>query len=131
MAKMSAQEIEALMHLDLSNCVPACKLDDLNPRFVEKLLFAQRYAGFRFTITSAFRSQAYERSKGRKGTSSHCKGLAVDISSRDSHTRYKVVLACHMAGICRSGIGETFVHVDDDETKPHPIMFTYYSPQNT
>lgn len=120
-----------LLNIDLSHCVPSCKLEDLNPAFVEKLLFAQRYAGFPFTITSAYRSQAYEREKGRKGTSSHCKGLAVDISTIDSHTRYKVVLACHLAGICRSGIGKTFVHVDDDETKPHPIIFHYYDPQNT
>lgn len=126
MSRMFVKELDALLTLDLSNCVPACKLEDLNPQFVEKLLFAQRYAGFPFTFTSAYRSQAYERSRGRKGDSSHCKGLAVDISTADSHTRYKVVLACHMAGICRSGIGKTFTHVDDDETKAHPIMFTYY-----
>ena len=125
------EDLSALSTLNLSGCVPSCKLEDLNPAFVEKLLFAQKYAGFQFTITSAYRSQAYECSKGRKGSSSHCKGLAVDISSRDSHTRFKVVMACHLAGICRSGIGETFVHVDDDETKAHPIMFTYYSPQET
>lgn len=88
-------------------------------------------AGFQFTITSAFRSQSYERSKGRKGTSSHCKGLAVDISTRDSHTRFKVVTACILAGIPRIGIGKTFVHVDIDETKAHPIIFHYYDPQNT
>lgn len=123
---MSAKELVSLSTLDLSKCVPCCKLEDLNPRFVEKLLFAQLYAGFPFTITSAYRSQAYERSKGRKGDSSHCKGLAVDISTVDSYTRYKVVLACHMAGICRSGIGKNFTHVDDDETKAHPIIFTYY-----
>lgn len=126
MSSLSFKELEALKRLDLSKCVPACKLEDLNPRFVEKLLLAQRYAGFPFTINSAYRSQAYERSKGRKGDSSHCKGLAVDISSADSHTRFKVVLACHTAGICRSGIGKTFTHVDDDETKAHPIMFHYY-----
>lgn len=120
------EDLSALSTLNLSGCVPSCKLEDLNPRFVEKLLFAQRYAGFQFTITSAFRSQAYEREKGRKGDSSHCKGLAVDISTCDSHTRFKVVLACHMAGICRSGIGKNFTHVDDDETKAHPIIFHYY-----
>lgn len=120
-----------LKELDFRHCVPACSIDKLNPRFVDKLLLAQAYAGFQFTITSAFRSQEYERSKGRKGTSSHCKGLAVDISTKDSHTRYKVLLACHLAGICRSGVGETFLHVDDDETKAHPIIFTYYVPQNT
>ena len=86
---MSKREnLSALSTLNFSGCVPSCKLEDLNPAFVEKLLFAQKYAGFQFTITSAFRSQAYERSKGRKGSSSHCKGLAVDISTREhSHPR--------------------------------------------
>lgn len=120
------EDLSALSTLNLSGCVPSCKLEDLNPSFVEKLLFAQRYAGFQFTITSAYRSQGYEREKGRKGDSSHCKGLAVDISTCDSHTRYKVVLACAMAGIPRIGIGKNFVHVDVDETKAHPIIFHYY-----
>lgn len=126
-----SSKLPDLDKIDLRYCVPSCSLDDFNPVFLDKLRLAQRYAGFVFTLTSGYRSQAYERSKGRKGTSSHCKGLAVDISTRDSHTRYKVVLACHMAGICRSGIGKSFVHVDDDETKAHPIIFHYYDPQNT
>lgn len=128
---MSKRLQDDLSSLNLKECCPPCKVEDLNPRFVEKLLFAQKYAGFQFTITSAYRSQGYEREKGRKGNSSHCRGLAVDISTLDSFTRFKVVLACYLSGICRSGIGKQFVHVDDDETKPHPIMFTYYDPQNT
>lgn len=126
MSKLSLSELRSLMLLDLSHCVPSCEFSDLNSVFVEKLLFAQRYAGFQFTINSAYRSQGYEREKGRKGDSSHCKGLAVDISTCDSHTRYKVVMACAMAGIPRIGIGKNFVHVDIDETKAHPIIFHYY-----
>lgn len=117
--------------INLTSCFPACKVNDLNRKLVESLLLAQRYAGFGFTITSAYRPQDYERSKCRKGNSSHCRGLAVDISTRDSHTRYKVVAACLLAGFPRIGIGEYFVHVDLDETKPHPIIFTYYAPQST
>lgn len=122
---------ERILTLSFKYCNPPSGKLDLAPRVVDALLLAQRYAGFQFTITSALRTQAYERSKGRKGTSSHCKGLAVDISTRDSHTRYKVVMACAMAGFPRIGIGKTFVHVDMDETKAHPIIFHYYDPQNT
>lgn len=126
MAKQNPRDVAALLQLNFSGCAPASKIEDLNPRFVEKLIFAQKYAGFQFTINSAYRSQGYEREKGRKGDSSHCKGLAVDISTCDSHTRFKVVLACAFANICRIGIGKNFVHVDDDETKAHPIIFHYY-----
>lgn len=121
----------ACMTLDFSHVVPACSPEDISRDLREKLIFAQSFAGFPFTFTSAYRSEAYERSKGRKGTSSHCRRLAVDVSARDSHTRYKVVLAAAMAGIERIGVGKTFVHLDIDYTKAHPIIFHYYDPQNT
>lgn len=128
---MKDRDLDRLLTLDLSHAVPKCELSDLNPAFVEKLIYAQKMCGIPFTITSAYRSQAYERSKGRKGTSSHCKGLAVDVSSIDSHTRYKVLLGAALAGIPRIGVGKRFLHLDIDETKPHPIIFHYYDPQNT
>lgn len=121
----------SLSCLNLKGCTPSCEVKDLSNSLVERLIMAQNMAGFQFTITSAFRSQDYERSKGRKGTSSHCRGLAVDVSAVDSHTRYQVVIAAAMAGISRIGIGEKFVHFDIDETKAHPIIFHYYSPQQT
>lgn len=124
-------DVSKLLELDFRACSPASKASDLANCVVDALIMAQKYAGFQFTITSAYRSQAYERSKGRKGTSSHCKGLAVDISTRDSHTRYKVLLALAFAGFPRIGVGKTFIHADMDETKAHPIIFHYYDPQNT
>lgn len=131
MAKVSKAELDKLFRLDFTHCNPSSKSGELHEVLVERLIMAQRYAGFQFTITSAYRSQAYERSKGRKGTSSHCRGLAVDVSARDSHTRYKIVLAAAFANIPRIGIGETFIHLDIDETKAHPIIFHYYQPQET
>ena len=112
--------------LDLSSCVPGCTQDELNPILVERLQYMESLLCFKPSYTSAFRSQSYERSKGRKGDSSHCKGLAVDISTIDSHTRYKIVLAALQVGFPRIGIGKRFVHLDIDETKAHPIIFHYY-----
>lgn len=123
--------LERLSRLDVSTAVPKCDLSDLNPRFVETLILAQRMCGIPFTITSAYRSQAYERTKGRKGSSSHCKGLAVDVSTIDSHTRFKVLVGAVLAGVPRIGVGKRFLHLDIDETKSHPIIFHYYDPQNT
>lgn len=130
-ASKERSELAKLSELDLSQCVPVCKVSDLNPALVDAVIMAQKMAGFQFTITSAFRSQAWERSKGRKGTSSHCKGLAVDVSTRDSHCRYNVLLAAAYSGIPRIGVGKNFLHLDIDETKSHPIIFHYYDPQNT
>lgn len=124
-------KVDDLLSLNLKFCTPKCDVSDLNPAFVDQLILLQKYVGFQLTITSAYRSQDYERSKGRKGTSSHCRHIAVDVSARDSHTRFKVVVGAALANICRIGIGDTFVHLDIDETKPHPIIFTYYHPQET
>lgn len=127
----ASKDLQKLSELDFSACVPACKVDALNPALVDAIIMAQKMSGFQFTITSAFRSQDWERNHGRKGTSSHCRGLAVDVSTIDSHTRFKVVAAALYAGIPRIGIGKRFVHLDIDETKAHPIIFHYYDPQNT
>lgn len=131
MSIMNRLELQKLSELDLMHCTPACGLSALNPALIDAITMAQKMAGFQFTITSAFRSQEWERNKGRKGTSSHCRGLAVDVSTVDSFTRFKVVAAAFYAGIPRIGIGKRFVHLDIDETKAHPIIFHYYDPQNT
>lgn len=112
--------------IDLSSCVPACKVEDLHPNLVELIRRAQHLAGFTFTITSGFRPKSWEFSRGRNGSSSHTKGLAVDISTCDSHTRYKVLVSLACVGVPRLGVGKTFIHADIDETKAHPIIFHYY-----
>lgn len=114
--------------LDFRACVPPCSESDLHPRLLDLLRSAQSMCGFTFTITSGFRPKSYELSKGRRGSSSHSKtpGLAVDISTCDSHTRYKVLLSLLYLGAPRLGVGKTFIHVDIDESKAHPIVFHYY-----
>lgn len=112
--------------IDLSACVPKCQESDIHPELLEYIRRAQHLAGFTFTITSGFRPKSWEFSKGRNGSSSHTKGLAVDISTCDSHTRYKVLVSLACVGVCRLGVGKSFIHADIDETKAHPIIFHYY-----
>lgn len=130
-ANQSKADLQKLSEINLKNCVPACSVEDLNSKIVDYLILAQKMCGLQFVVTSGFRSLEHERSKGRKGTSSHCKGLAVDISTPDSLTRFKVVGALILSGFPRLGIGKTFVHADIDTSKPHPIIFHYYEPQET
>lgn len=114
------------VRIDLSACVPTCKIEDLHPNLVELIRRAQHLAGFTFTITSGFRPKSWEFSRGRNGSSSHTKGLAVDVSTCDPHTRYKVLVSLACVGVPRLGVGKTFIHADIDETKAHPIIFHYY-----
>lgn len=126
-------QVNILSSLNLAGCNPPCKIEDLASELVERLVYAQHIAGFAFDFSCGYRSQSYELSKGRKGTSSHSRipCLAVDIVTLDSHVRFKVVTALLMAGFPRLGIGKNFVHADIDETKSHPIIFHYYDGQNT
>lgn len=117
-----------LEFLDFSHCVPACDVSQIHSELADKLRSMQELLGWNMQFTSGFRPKSWELSRGRSGSSSHSKtpGLAVDVSTRDSHTRYKVVIAAGAVGIPRIGVGKNFVHLDIDETKPHPIMFHYY-----
>lgn len=114
--------------IDLSQCTPSCDESEIHPELLDKIRSMQALCGFRFDINSGFRPKIWEFKHGRNGSSSHSKSpsLAVDISTVDSHVRYKVVSSALAAGIPRIGIGKSFVHLDIDETKAHPIIFHYY-----
>jgi uncharacterized protein YcbK (DUF882 family) len=92
--------------------------------FLAKLDEAREYAGIPFVINSAYRSPEHPESI-KNPTSSHIKGLAVDIRARDSKTRYKVLKALIHVGFNRIGIADTFIHVDDDKEKSSDVVWTY------
>ena len=92
---------------------------NMNYTFLEKLDQARGLAGIPFKITSGYRTEAYQDDLTRrgyktakKGTSPHLKGLAADISVKDSRQRYIVINSLLLAGFTRLGIGDNFIHVD-------------------
>lgn len=109
---------------DFQRCNPPCKLSDLSANLLDRLQYARSLCSFPFTITSAYRSKDYELSKGRPGTSSHCSGLAVDISCQGEDTRYILLQSLLRAGFVRIGIGKTFIHADIDLSKK-PCIWLY------
>jgi len=92
--------------------------------FLAKLDKAREYAEIPFVINSAYRSPEHPESI-KNPTSSHIKGLAVDIRTTDSRTRYKVLNALIHVGFNRIGIADTFIHVDDDKDKSQQVIWTY------
>jgi len=92
--------------------------------FLAKLDDAREFAGIPFFINSAYRSPEHPESI-KNPTSSHIKGLAVDIRVRDSKTRYIVLDALMHVGFNRIGIADTFIHVDDDRNKSCGVVWTY------
>lgn len=103
---------------DWQGCNPPCQSSDLSPELIDKLEYARVLCGIPLIVTSAYRSVEYEHSKGRSGSSSHCKGLAVDISCYDSVRRRIIIQNLLRAGFKRLGVASTFIHADIDSSKP-------------
>jgi zinc D-Ala-D-Ala carboxypeptidase len=110
---------------DFNRCIPACRKNQMHPETMSKLTLARHMAGIPFIPTSAYRSPEYEKSMGRPGTSAHTNGRAIDLACVTSAHRKKMVEALLDAGFNRIGIASTFIHVDDDPTKPPNLIWTY------
>lgn len=104
-------------------CVPTCSKTDMHPETLCKLNNARHIAGIPFVLTSAYRSSAHDKLRGRSGTGAHTLGRAVDIRCNTSENRAKVLLALIEAGFERIGIYPTFIHADDSITHPTPRIW--------
>ena len=98
--------------------------DNMDIDFLAKLDKAREYANIPFIINSAYRSPSHPESIKRP-TSSHIKGLAVDISAKDSRQRFLILDALIAVGFSRIGIAGTFIHVDLDLDKSQNVIWTY------
>lgn len=98
----------------------------MNLLLMEKIDAARTIADIPFPINSAVRCAKHNKEVGGVDTSSHLKGLAVDIRCTGSTARYKMIKALLLVGIPRIGVGENFLHCDMDYDKGHPAIFTYY-----
>lgn len=113
--------------LEFKRCTPSCSMRDMEPEFLARLDEIRERAGIPLVLNSAYRSKAYEKSKGRTGTSAHCEGCAVDIRCNTGANRLKIVRAALATGIERIGIGKTYVHLDSSRTAGHaPSIWHYY-----
>lgn len=97
---------------------------NMSKEFLFVLDEARELAGIPFIINSAYRSPEHPLSI-KNPSSSHIKGLAVDIKATDSKTRFKIVKALIQVGFTRIGIADTFIHVDLDIDKTQNVIWTY------
>jgi len=83
--------------------------------------------GFPWKITSGYRTKSENDSiVNSVSDSSHVTGLAVDVYCVDSAKRDKIVDVAKANGIKRIGIGQNFVHLDIDKSKPQGVLWHYY-----
>ena len=107
---------------------PGSAKDNMNIYFIHRLDKCREFAGIPFKITSGYRTKKYHESLKMRGyktshKSQHLLGNAVDISTPDSITRYKVLSALINANFRSIGIGRSFIHVD---TRTHDVIWNYY-----
>lgn len=76
-------------------------------------------------ITSGFRTPAHNEAVGGVETSSHLKGLAVDIACKKSTDRFDLINCLLDVGFSRIGVAKTFIHADIDFEKTQGVIWTY------
>lgn len=112
--------------IEFKNCTPSCSMKDMNEEFLGLLDEVREKADIPLVINCAYRSKEWDLKKGRSGNSAHTKGKAVDIRCTQSANYYKIIKAALEVGIKRIGIGNGFVHLDNDESLPQGVIWNYY-----
>ena len=107
---------------------PPCSLQDMKQSTMDMVDEARDLCGFPFIVTCAYRTVEWELAHNRAGTSSHTKGMALDIKCpfADHVKRMAMIRAFLEVGFSRIGIGKNYIHVDNDTTKAQEVMWTYY-----
>jgi len=93
---------------------------------IQKLDIIRHKCGFPMIISSGFRTLSFNASLEKSvEKSAHTVGMAVDISARSSSQKFSILFHAFNFGITRIGIGDTFIHLDIDKSKPQEVIWTY------
>ena len=86
---------------------------------------ARALYGKPIVVTSGFRTESHNKKVGGVASSSHLKGLAIDVACVRSKDRFKMLTAILEVGFNRIGIASTFIHIDVDKNKSQNVIWTY------
>lgn len=98
---------------------------DMDERLLLLLDAARTAADVPFRISSAYRCDRHNEAVGGVEESAHTSGNAVDIIARSGYEKWRIVQALMDVGLNRIGISKSFIHVDNDPSKPSPVIWTY------
>jgi len=107
------------------NCGCGGGFSDMDPAFLSMLDDAREHAQVPFSLTSAYRCEKHNRNVGGVPDSAHTTGHAVDILARGGFEKWRTVRGLMQAGFNRIGIAGTFIHADNDPSKPAHVIWTY------
>ena len=105
-------------------CKCGCGETSISENLLEMLDEARNLAKIPFIISSGYRCVSHPESL-KNPSSSHIKGLAVDIKCTDSKSRALIIDALGYAGFKRFGISDSFIHADIDNGKSNPVIWLY------
>jgi len=98
---------------------------EMSPVLLGMLDAARKHYGKSITVNSGFRTESHNAKVGGVKTSSHLKGLAVDIKVDSSSNRFVLYEALRKVGFRRIGVAKTFIHADIDPDKSPDVMWVY------
>ena len=106
-------------------CKCGCGDQKMDEEFIQMINIARSFSDIPFVINSGKRCRKHNKNEGSKPTSSHLKGMAADISCLSSYDRFRIIEGVVDAGFMRVGIGDGFIHVDNDNTKDPEVIWLY------
>ena len=86
---------------------------------------ARALYGKPIVVNSGFRTKDHNKKVGGVSSSSHLKGLAIDVACVRSKDRFEMLTALLEVGFNRIGVASTFIHVDVDKNKSQNVIWTY------
>lgn len=97
----------------------------MNEEILNMLDAVRKQFGKPIKINSGYRTIARNKKIGGVTNSSHLRGLAADISCKNSKDRFFLINLLLKAGFKRIGIANSFIHVDIDKEKTEKLIWTY------
>lgn len=98
---------------------------EMSKTFLYMLDRARKISDCPYVINSAMRCKKHNRDIGGKPESEHLSGHAVDISTPNSRTRFRVLYGLIQAGFTRIGIGPDFIHAGNMINKDQEVLWLY------
>jgi uncharacterized protein YcbK (DUF882 family) len=86
---------------------------------------ARALYGKPIVVNSGFRTKDHNKKVGGVESSSHLKGLAIDVACVTSKHRFEMLTALLEVGFNRIGVADTFIHIDVDKNKSQNVIWTY------
>lgn len=100
---------------------------NMNTLFLYKLEKARIHSKIPYIIISGYRTKKHNKKIKGVYNSSHLKGLASDIKYNNTRECFTIINSLLHVGFTRIGVNRSSIHVDDDNTKPKKVFWTYYN----